>query len=173
MSIARQLAARMRRLWRRLLRDRRGSAAMEFGIVGTVFVLMLLGVLELGRIEAASMVLEGAAREASRYGVTGDSDPTAPPVTPAQRLAKIRNIVNAQVAGFLDATQITIDVQSYSSFSGVGVPGQATPGAGGPNDVVVYTLTYPQKVISSLIASVLNMTTVLHSARVVVRNEPY
>lgn len=54
---------RFHRLWR----DRRGGAAIEFAFVGPVFITLMLGALELGRMYYVRQSMEYATEQAARY----------------------------------------------------------------------------------------------------------
>ena len=49
-----------------LLSDENGSALMEFGIVATVFITMVLGMMDIGQAAYTQAVLNGAAQEVAR-----------------------------------------------------------------------------------------------------------
>jgi Flp pilus assembly protein TadG len=51
--------------------DRPGAAAVEFAIVLPVFVTLLFGIWEVGRLVQVSQVLQNAAREAARQASSG------------------------------------------------------------------------------------------------------
>jgi Flp pilus assembly protein TadG len=57
------------------LRDlgRRGGASVEFALVGSIFLVLLLGVLELGYMVFVQSVLDGSARQAARMIRTGQA----------------------------------------------------------------------------------------------------
>ena len=56
---------------RRLHRDRRGEAALEFAIVGTLFVLLLLAPAELGLMVWTGSALQGVAEQTARCAAIG------------------------------------------------------------------------------------------------------
>jgi hypothetical protein len=56
---------------RGLLRDERGSILIEFAFIGPLFILLLLGMLELALMVFSQTVLDGAARQAGRTVRTG------------------------------------------------------------------------------------------------------
>ncbi|MFL5755050.1 MAG: TadE/TadG family type IV pilus assembly protein [Chloroflexota bacterium] len=64
------------------MRDR-GQALVEFGLVVPVFLFILLGIVDFGRVVWANDSLANAAREGARYAIVhGGSDSTACPVGP-------------------------------------------------------------------------------------------
>ena len=50
-------------------RHRRGAAAVEFAVVAPVFVLLVFGMIEFGRMVMVQQMLTNAAREGARLGV--------------------------------------------------------------------------------------------------------
>jgi hypothetical protein len=64
-------------------RRTRGQALVEFALVLPIFLAMLLGIVDLGRVIWANNALAGAAREAARFAIVhGGSASTACPVGP-------------------------------------------------------------------------------------------
>jgi Flp pilus assembly protein TadG len=55
---------------RSLLRDRRGATALEFAFVGSAFVMLMLGVVELGRYYFTVQSVRLLAGEAARKAIT-------------------------------------------------------------------------------------------------------
>jgi Flp pilus assembly protein TadG len=63
----------MRTPMRNRKHGQRGQALMEFGLVFMVFLLVLYGIMEFGRMVASYNVLAGAAREGARYATVHGS----------------------------------------------------------------------------------------------------
>ncbi len=152
--------------------DIAGASALEFALVGPLLISLLIGIAEFGRVVTTEILLQGAARDASRYGATGSVIPGQPPLSEAARETQIKNIIARETAGLVDMTKLGIAMTAYGDFSDIGnSPGQK--GAGGSDDVVLYTLTYDQPLITSLFAGLVKMGAIHHQASVVVRNEPF
>jgi len=66
----------LRALPRRLRRDRRGVAAIEFAIAGPVLIVLLLGVFDIGHLAYLTSVLHGAVQQVARTDAleTADTD---------------------------------------------------------------------------------------------------
>jgi hypothetical protein len=192
-------AARLRRLARaRALRDRRGSAAVQFAVAIPVFILLVFGLIEIAMILFVNSLMEGGLREAARFGITG-FDPDG-----QSRTEQILQIVGVQTQGLVDMEQVDIDFLVYPSFDDIGQPepytdangngshdaGEAftdvngngawdadmgAAGLGGPGDIVVYTLTYDWDPLTGLLDPVLGGADGLMTLRasIVVRNEPF
>jgi len=69
----------------RLRRRQRADAVVEFAILAPTLVLILFGILELGRVVDAWIVVHNAAREGARAG--GMVNPVPDPGTAAQQAA--------------------------------------------------------------------------------------
>lgn len=119
----------LRRLLRRLKRDRRGAAVVEFAFMLAPMLLMLLGGIEIGYLAYSKTVLEGAIKEASRMAGTGQHGADEITVEVRRRLARIG-------AGEDDVAIVT---RAYGSFEDVHKPEPlssdveplgGTPGAG-------------------------------------------
>lgn len=55
------------------MRERRGAAAVEFAIIAPLFFLVVMGIIEFGRMAMVQQVITNAAREGARVGVVDDS----------------------------------------------------------------------------------------------------
>jgi Flp pilus assembly protein TadG len=181
----------------RLLRSRRGSAAIEGAFVFPVLVLLSVGALELLLAAFAGVLLEGAVREAARYGLTGY---TYEGVT---REDMIRNVVARWTLGLIDMNEVTITTLVYQNFGNIGQPepfsdangngqwdagetfsdvngnGQwdadmGASGVGGAGDVVLYTVHYDWRFLSGVLPTMAHLgTSISLQASVAIRNEPF
>jgi TadE-like protein len=182
---------------RAIARCRRGVAAVEFGLAAPVVFLAIAGLIDLSTVTFVQSLLEGALRDASRYGITG--------YVPAgtTREQRIRDIISEDTIGLVDVSQAHIEILVYPGFDDVGRPepfvdangngqrdagesytdingnGQwdadmGAAGAGGPGDVVLYRITYDWHVLTPLTAPFMGTDgTMTLTASVAVRNEPY
>src|SRR5579859_3732319 len=94
------------RRWRRLIGDDAGGAALEFGIVAPIFIMLVLGIAQFGFTFSNYMFLTSAAMAGSQTlsvsrGITTPWTSTvnaivasAPLLTPAQLRANIRITIN-------------------------------------------------------------------------------
>ena len=177
-------------------RCERGVSAIEFALVAPVLLLIVTGIIEFSLIMFTASVLEGATTDTARLGKTGYV------ATGTTRQQEIINKVDASTAGLLDPTKITVTSEVYSAFSNVGQPEPCikpttppcpgTPGVnfvdingngtwdqdmgaaglGNPGDVVVYTVSYPWKIVTPIVSAIIGNTFTI-TARTVIRNEPY
>lgn len=139
------------RLRDRLRRDSRGQAIVELAIILPVFLLMVLGMIDLARAWNAKQVITDAAREAARRGVVD-----------AQTIviddAYVIGIAEAAIAnaGF-DPTQATINPNGVGAQTG--------------SDLTV-EITYPYEFqFMTLFMSLFGGNTIQLETRIVMRNE--
>jgi len=179
------------RLLRRLKTDRRGVTAVEFGLIAPTFIMMLLGVFDLGYTVYARAILEGAVQKAGR-----DSSLETGPNSLAVIDQRIRSFVGP--LGY--NAEFTFDRQNYRDFADVNRAEQddngngvleegecfidennngtfdqdvGKDGVGGARDVVLYTvhMQYPQRF--PLWKFIGGSQTATLTASTVLRNQPY
>jgi hypothetical protein len=92
--------------------DDRGSAVVEFTLVGILLTFLFLAVLQLG------LALHVAAAEGARYGANADRDP-------AQGAAVTRQLIRDSLADSF-ADQVTAGVETVDGFQTVYVQVDAT-----------------------------------------------
>ncbi|MCC7426690.1 MAG: pilus assembly protein [Alphaproteobacteria bacterium] len=149
---------------------------MEFAILGPVYFLLAVSTLEFGLQITVSALLESAARDASRFGVTGAALPewlASDPNPPANREEAIRRIVLDRGAGMLTPTRLTITMTNFRDLSGLVNNQGGTAGAGGAGELVVYTMTYVQPYFTPVLPFITGQYQMTHTARSVVKNEPF
>lgn len=175
-------------------KDERGSAMVEFGFVAPVLLAIIFGIIEFSGITFAQTLLEGGASQASRFGILG-STPDG-----SSREAKIRDIIEENAFGIIDADEVRLEALAYDSFAAIG---QAEPfedangngsfdvgevfqdingngghdddqgraGAGNADQVVLYLLTYDWDIMVPIFRPFFGDQFVLQ-ATTAVRNEP-
>lgn len=175
-----------------LARDRRGVTAVEFAMIAPVMCMAICAFLEVGYQAYIGAVLQGAVNEAGRNSTLEDAQ---------QNLAAIDGRVKAEVGNISKTATFESSRKSYSSFSEVGNPEPFTDsnnngtresnecfqdingngqfdldrgknGLGGPDDIVMYTMTvtYPRIMPLGFMGwSATNTAT----ASTVLRNQPY
>jgi Flp pilus assembly protein TadG len=72
---------KLERACRLCRRNRRGAAAVEFAIVGSVFVIIVFGMIEIGRVLMVQQILTNASREGARIAILDSPTPTATQVS--------------------------------------------------------------------------------------------
>jgi len=176
-------------------RNEDGASAVEFALLLPVLLLIVLGIVEYGLYLFGASVLQDALGEAARFGITGR---TLPGIT---RTAAIRAVFERRLAPPLDPDEITFETLVYPDFDSIGRPepfedrngngvrdpgelftdvngngrwdpDMGTPGAGGPDSVVLYRARHPWRPLTPLFRWVFGDGAVL-VATVAVRNEPF
>lgn len=190
-------AAAHRGLWRRLRRAEDGASILEFALVAPTLMLLVIGIVEVAMMLFVNTLLEGSVREAARYGITGYV------FEGYDRIAIIRNIVRQNTIGLVDMEHVRIETLTYSSFTAIGKPepfsdnngngvrdsGEAfndvngngqwdsdmgVAGAGGPGDIVVYTISYDWPMLTAFLGDLLGHGgLVTLRASYAIRNEPW
>lgn len=172
-----------------------GNAMLEFAFLAPVFFSLFCGVFEVSGIILTQTLLEGGARQASRYGVTGSVSGDI------SRQARILQIIEDNAYGMIDVSNVSISTLTYKNFGDVGQAEPFTdangngildedeefddinenggwdddmgvPGMGGSEDVVVYHLSYDWQLILPILAPFLGEEITL-VASIAVRNEPF
>lgn len=185
------------RIFDKLCRDRDGSTAVEFALTGPLFVLTILGVMEIGMVLSTEALMEGAVRDAARFGVTGQNE--------VERIQIIEDIIEERTIGLVDVDSAQIDVLTYGSFDVIGAPepfvdsapyngvydsgetytdinsnGQWDPdqglaSAGQSGEVVLYRITYDAPSMTGFLDHLIggDDNAIQLVASIAVRNEPY
>ncbi len=161
---------------RRWWRDRSGTTALEFAIVGPVFIIVLLMVFEFAMQLAVDLALNYGTGAAARYAVTGAVTGTSGSQgsNNTNNIA-IRNIIVSSTGGLLNPNRVMVTATSYANPSSYAAgTGQVSGSNGSSGSVVVYSITYNQPFMTGLPTLVGSTTTsITHQATVIVQNEPY
>ncbi len=180
-----------------LATDRQGASAVEFALVAPTLVLLLLGILEFSLLMAAEVTLSNAVAEVARFGITGQTG------TDKTREELIREQVDQAAEGLFDSSLLEFETLVYPDFSSVGRPepfndengngvrdpgesyedlngnGQwdadmGVPGAGGPDDIVLYRVRYPWRLMIPVFRPFFPPDGEVEiEASLAVRNEPF
>ena len=182
-----RLAARLRKLTRgriarRFVRRQDGAAAVEFALVAAPFLALTFAILETAFVFFAGQTLEAAASDAARLIMTGQAQSAGYTAT------DFKNQVCARIYGLFDcANGITVNVQTYSSFSSINNTSPITNGqfdtsnmgynpGTNPGDITVVQLYYQWPIYVSMLGNNLSNLSGgkrLLAATAVFRVEPY
>ncbi len=119
--------ARKAKGMKRFLKDREGANTIEVALAFPVFVLMLIGVIELAMLMFVQVAVEGGLREASRYGITGQE-----PGGGVSREQQIASIIKKHSQELVEIDASDVEMLVYEDFSSVGQPESYIDGD--PND---------------------------------------
>ena len=172
-----------------------GAAMVEFGFLAPAFIAIVCAIMEFSGIMFVQAILEGAAREASRYGLTGFTSGGV------SRADQILAIVEDNTFGIVDMDDLHMETLVYENFGDIGQPEPFTDengnevwdndepftdingngtwdpdmgaaGLGGPGDVVVYRMSYDWDIMIPLFRPFFGDAITLQS-NIAVRNEPF
>ena len=128
-------------------REDRGSTMIEFCLISVMLVIVLLGVVEMGRMVLVYTTIANAAREGARYAIVHGADQTVSPSGPGDPCTcpDVQTVVKYFAsAGLVDTSKLTITV-SY--------PNGNTAGS-----LVSVKVTYPYDPFVNYFSSILNQT---------------
>tara|TARA_R110000850_G_scaffold65783_4_gene146802 strand:- start:899 stop:1504 length:606 start_codon:yes stop_codon:yes gene_type:complete len=177
----------------RLLRDQRGATLVEFGLVAGPFILMLLGIMDLGYRGYVDTVSKSVLHRVARDASTGE-------MTAEQIEQQVNDGLDALV---LKDAVISVTTESYFDFTNIGKPekltvdnngnGEVDPGdcfidnngndvfdtdygiagTGGPDDIVNYKIEITSPRLFPLASMIGLDETMTISNSTAVRNQPY
>jgi len=154
----------MKRPWRRRRGEAstsEGMAAVEFAVVLSVFLMMLLGIVEFGYDWFMKHAITNASRDGARYGVMYRTDPANPnnPIAPSSLTSphRIEDVVGNYLRQALpaDSTRtVTCTGDGYTSASGT------DPADSSKHLPVIVTVTTTKSwsALGSMIPQLQNMT---------------
>ena len=168
---------------------------MEFAFVSIPIIYLMVGIMEFSVAMTVSNSLEAATNLSSRLGKTGFVDVDGG----LDQSQTIRKEIERRVGPLIDMSKLKIVAKAFSDFGdvdspdpwndadndGVADPGEWTDldgdgfcdgctGFGGADNVVIYTISYPWKIMTPLMDKLLgNNGTFTLTAYSVVKNEPY
>ncbi len=154
--------------------SRRGAFAPEFALIAGPFFFLLMGVVELCLIEGAQQILENAAYNTSRLGKTGYHEEGK---TQEEAINQILVRELSSYGALIDPLHVTTTQTIYSTFADAAAGGGAS-GYGGQGEIVAYTITYPWKLFTPLMCTLMGSACktggiVELTSTILVRNEPY
>lgn len=105
-----------------MIRDERGQAIVEFALVGSIALMLLFGIVEIGRAVYTYHLVSNAARIGSRYAIVRGAtcSQTSPAGSCQATSASIQTYVRSVSPG-IDASQLTV-ATTYGTSSGCSDP---------------------------------------------------
>lgn len=152
--------------------DTKGTAAIEFALISPVFLVLLIGVLEVGILMLVQTSLEMAVLQVSRYGRTGST-------VSGQTSSQVAlSLASTYSFGFANPAQMKLTVVPYASFSAIPplsqVPLTGTQNFGTASQPVLYILSYDWTFFTPLIGKLISSTGSINlTASTVIQNEPF
>ena len=153
------------RLLARLCRDDSGATLMEFGLIITVFMTLMMGVFDIGHLAYTQSVLNGAVQTAARSSSLETADTAAADAKVTELVQNIApgSVISASRVSYYDFNDIDRaeswndengdgdcnDNENYVDENGNGSwdADIGSSGNGGAGDVVVYEVTVNYKTL--------------------------
>ena len=108
--------------FKRFLRSSRGANAVEFALIAPVFILILMGIIDFGRIFNAYITITHAAREGARWAAVCETCTDQ----------DVRQRAHDRASSTLDVTAVACTATSFCSCVDVAMrSGEAFPGTRG------------------------------------------
>jgi Flp pilus assembly protein TadG len=174
---------------RNFVRCSEGAAAVEFALVATPFIAMLVAILQTVLVFFAQRVLDEVTEEASRYIMTGQAQTGSVTQTGFSNYVCTSANTSALVGALFTCSNIMINVQNYAAFASANT---TTPtltfnpngtvsntwnySAGNAGDIVVVQVMYQWPVMLGPLS--FNLSNLSNGNRLLVstavfKNEPY
>ena len=131
-----------------MLHRQKGSIAAEVALGSLVFFAVLITISDFGRMYHCKSRLKYAVTQATRFATTGNT--VADPHHPGAQLSRTDSIK----AMIRELSRFNIDDGDIAIVS-IDSAGRATPGAGGPGDIVTVTATFRVDVVAPLLSALL------------------
>jgi hypothetical protein len=162
----------IRGLWRRLFPLRRGcsersQAVVEFALVGSIFFMLIFGIIDTARLFESWVTVQHAAREGARYALTGRSDCAT---YTDNRLACIEYQAKEAAMGLSGgsaAVNVTVRKWDYPLYADPPVEGSA----GVACDDIEVQVEYDHQLMTPIISSIVSHIPLSGRERVI--NEPF
>lgn len=161
-----------RRLARRHIIGGRGQALVEFALVVPLFLILLFGLIEVGRLIYLNNAFNEAAREAARFGSVEQWAHACPKgVSAPDRFTCTAQVARDRVAGAPAAFEVEVTCKSTDSVDGAGLPAAKCVA----NDLLVVTLSTPKsgpaafRFLTPIIGQLVGTVVIAGQAQVVIQ----
>jgi TadE-like protein len=143
----------------------KGASMAEFAVVAPIFLLLIFGIMDYGRIFFVQMNVQQAVQDAGRFASTGNhlSDPNNAG-TNLTRVQSIVATVQSEVIGMPGVNPSDLKISSVNGGNG---------SAGGPGDIVTLTLTTNLPLMTPLIGRLFINGAYTFVASATFKNEPF
>jgi Flp pilus assembly protein TadG len=160
----------------------RGMATIEFGLIGAVYLMMILGALEISYAMFLQVILDNAARDSARQIRTGQVEVASAPQS------TFSTLLCNDVSWLIPCSSLLYQVQAYWQWSEAQTGMTTAPSrnadgslnsagfnAGSPGEIVIVTVTYNYAFFTPWMASLLGGSygATLLTSTVVFQNEPF
>ncbi|MFW5943336.1 MAG: TadE/TadG family type IV pilus assembly protein, partial [Chloroflexota bacterium] len=152
-----------------------GQAVVEFALILIILLMIIFVVIESARLFQANLTVQNAARDAGRYAITGEFDPSCladDPPCDDPRLVSVKNQALAALSGLRLDPNATFNDPYYFLIEVFSLDDQDNwipDTLGGPGDPVLVRVTYRLGIVTPIINSIAR--TVQLRGQVVYNNE--
>lgn len=129
---------------RRFLGRTKGAVAVEFAIIGTVFLILIAGIVDFGHAWYMRQVITNASREGARYGITYTTNASGVRIAPNALNPTIQNYI---LTRYLTNAVLPINANPIVALGGAGL----TTGTKGAAVEVTVTATKTWFLVSGFI----------------------
>lgn len=127
----------------------KGTSIVEFALIAPVFLLAFFAAIQIGIIMVLQNALEAAAREAARYGITGQA---ASGLSRDESIKqRVLSVLSTYSGNIINPVNVTITVTSYPNLPSLQSDTQAiTNTFGVSGQAVLYQISYPWNTVFPL-----------------------
>ncbi len=175
------LKARSALFWR----SERAATAVEFALIALPFLMLLIGIIEVGLVFMVAMALESATDVAARQIRIGALQNQTTAATAATFKTLVCN--NMVWLSGACAANLEVDVRTFTQFQSVALPNPVSSGAllpqsqlqfslGGPGSIVLVRAYLPWTLMSPVLDQMAAQTStgqIILTSTTTFRNEPY
>ena len=136
-------------------------------VVGSVFMVLVMLMFDLGYQLVIDMALNIAVVSGSRYGVTGQG------YTAGARDNSILSAATNIASGLINPSNLVVTMASYATPASFAAGGTKTTTTGASSQFVVYTYSYKAYYLTGFPAAITGSSYVTHTATSMVQNEPF
>ncbi len=151
---------------------RRGQALVEFALVVPIFLLLLFGLIEVGRFIYLNNAFNEAAREGARYGSVDQWQYSCPAGVPSpDRFSCTAQVARQRIAGAPAFFQVTVSCEAMTAGGTRPVTAQTC----GPNDLLIVNVATPSsgsnvfRFLTPILGQIIRAPVVSGQAQVVVQ----
>jgi Flp pilus assembly protein TadG len=123
-----------------------GTSLIEFALLAPTFILLVLGIINIGLMMTVQNALEASVREAARYGITGQSQ--AGLTRDQSILQEIQKVAQDRSGGIINPAKLQVTVTAYPDLTQTSTGVSGSFGLSG--QAVLYKLSYPWDTFFSL-----------------------
>ena len=149
-----------------------GQVLVEFALTASIFLFLILSIMDFGILFSTKLTLQNAVRQAGRYAITGQCITGSNGNCTSTRFNSIVQTLQTASLGTLNSSNCTGSnaiCKITCTNDGGGCPNQA----GGPGDIVTITVTYPYSLITAPVSRLFPGGAYMITVSAAFTNEPF